>query len=33
MTESIKEFTSKFGLPRLIITGFFILICIISVFV
>lgn len=33
MAESIKEFTNKFGLPRLIITSFFILICITSVLI
>ncbi len=32
MAESIKQFTKKFGLPRLIITLFFMLICITSVF-
>lgn len=31
MAESIKQFTNKFGLPRLIITAFFLLICVTSV--
>ncbi|WP_432663934.1 ABC transporter permease [Wukongibacter baidiensis] len=31
MAESVKQFTKKFGLPRLIITTFFILLCVTAV--
>ncbi|WP_432408671.1 ABC transporter permease subunit [Wukongibacter sp. M2B1] len=31
MAESIKQFTKKFGLPRLIITAFFMLLCVTAV--